>query len=798
MNNQLAPGQPGIPARWTSSAKSGVGTATSGQSRLWFTISHGIVNEVYYPRIDQANTRDLGFLVADGAGFFSEEKRDTTNEITLLDHGVPGYRLINTCKTGRYRILKTIVSDPIQDALLQQVKFEPLQGELTDYGLYGLLSPHLNNGGNTNTAWAGDHKGVPMLFAQRDGTVLALACSSPFKNMSVGYVGASDGWQDISQHKKMTWFYDSAPDGNVALTGEIDLAATEGSFLIALAFGRTAAEAGHRARAALLQDIEQLVHDYVQGWRDFQSHCIELERPSEIELNLYRISTSVLKTHEAKRFPGGMIASLSIPWGEAKGDDDMGGYHLVWPRDLVESAGGLLAAGDVEDARRTLVYLMSTQDPDGHWPQNMWLDGSPYWQGIQMDETAFPILLADAMCRLNALDDLDPWPMVRRAASFLVSNGPVTGQDRWEEDGGYSPFTLAVEIAGLLAAADFAQDAGEPDIARYCRETADTWNDHIERWTYVTGTELAKKEGVEGYYVRIAPTEVADAASPVDGFVPIKNRPPDQSSAPLSHIVSPDALALVRFGLRAADDPRIVNTVKVIDALLKTETKTGPIWHRYNEDGYGEHEDGSPFDGTGIGRGWPLLAGERAHYELACGDKHQARRLLKVMAAQTSPGGFLPEQVWDADDIPDRELFNGKPSGSAMPLVWAHAEYIKLLRSLHDGQVFDMPPQPVARYQKQKIESPYAIWRFNQKMHDIVAGKTLRIELLAPAVVRWSIDGWETAHDMTTSDTHLGVYLADLPTDKMAPGTEIVFTFQWEQNRTWQGENFVVTVNNPS
>jgi glucoamylase len=798
MSPTTAPGQPGIPPRWTSSAKSGVGTAASGQSRVWFTLSHGIVDEVYYPRIDQANTRDLGFLVTDRSDFFSEEKRQTTNKITSLKPGVPGYRLVNTCMQGRYRITKTIITDPVRDVLLQQVQFEPLQGTLKDYALYVLLAPHIDNAGNGNNGQVDQYKGIPMLFASREDTTLALACSTPFSGMSCGYVGYSDGWQDINAHERMTWFYDQAPGGNIALTGEIDLAACDGKFILALAFGRNAAEAGQHARAALLQDFDHVLQLYGREWQQFQKRCIDYRNSDKAQRKLYRVSTAVLRTHQAKQFGGGMIASLSIPWGTAKSDDDLGGYHLVWPRDLVESAGGLLAAGDVEGARQTLVYLMCTQDGDGHWPQNMWLDGTPYWTGIQMDETTFPILLADSLRRLGALDGLNPWPMIRCAASFLVRNGPVTGQDRWEEDGGYSPFTLAVEIAGLLAAADFADEAGEKDVATYLRQTADAWNDNVERWTYVTDTDLAHQVGVEGYYVRIAPQEVSDAASPVNGFVPIKNRPPGQSSAPLIQIVSPDALALVRFGLRAADDPRIENTVRAIDTLLKTQTATGPVWHRYNQDGYGEHEDGSAFDGTGVGRGWPLLAAERAHYELAKGNKAEAEHLLEVIAAQTSPGGLIPEQVWDAEDMPDKELFNGHPSGSAMPLVWAHAEYIKLVRSLHDGQVFDLPPQPKQRYQVDKVVSPYLTWRFNHKIRDIPAGKLLRIELLAPATVQWTTDNWTTTYDARTSDTTLGMQIADLSTDKLSVGTEVAFTFFWLEDSHWEGTNFAVSVTGPN
>jgi glucoamylase len=299
---------------------------------------------------------------------------------------------------------------------------------------------------------------------------------------------------------------------------------------------------------------------------------------------------------------------------------------------------------------------------------------------------------------------------------------------------------------------------------------------------------------VEGYYVRIAPQEVSDASSPLTGFVNIKNRPPDQSEEPLVHIVSPDALALVRFGLRAATDPRMVNTVRVIDAQLKSETATGPVWHRYNDDGYGEHDDGSPFNGTGIGRGWPLLAGERAHYELAKGNRAEAERLRKVMAAQTSPGGLIPEQVWDAPDIPQYELFNGQPSGSAMPLVWAHAEYVKLVRSLHDGRVFDLPPQPVQRYQVDHTSSPFAIWRFNQKARSVPAGKRLRVEVLAPAIVQWHADNRKTMHKVGTTDTTLGTHVADLPVDDLKPGRAVIFTFFWQTDNHWEGTEFTVQI----
>ena len=384
--------------------------------------------------------------------------------------------------------------------------------------------------------------------------------------------------------------------------------------------------------------------------------------------------------------------------------------------------------------------------------------------------------------------------MVRRAAAFLARNGPVSPQDRWEEEPGYSPFTIATEIAALLVAADLADAASNNPAADYLRETADAWNASIERWLYCSGTELAQQHGVDGYYVRVAVPDRADAASPCHGFVPIKNRPPDQAVGPAALMVSLDALAFVRFGLRAPDDPRIVNTVRVVDATLKVDTPRGPVWHRYQGDGYGEHPDGGPFDGTGVGRGWPLLTGERAHYELAAGRRDTAKELAHAMEALAGESGLLPEQVWDSADIPDRGLFIGHASGSAMPLVWAHAEYVKLCRSLQDGEIFDRPPQTVQRYLVEKATSRHITWRFNNKVRAMPAGRTLRVETLAPAVVHWSVDGWHTVHDTYTSDTTLGVHVADLQMLCLRIGDRVDFTLYWPKAERWEGTDFVVCV----
>jgi len=794
---RYAPGWPGIPPRWTSSAKSGVGTALNQHSKVWFTLSHGILNEVYFPRVDQACTRDMGFIVTNGRDFFSEEKRHCTFENRPFEPGVPVYELTNTCNSGRYRIHKEVLTDPYRNVVLQRVRFEPLQGELADFHLYALLSPHLANFGYGNTGWMGDYKGVPMFFAEHDGVSLALTSSVPWKKTSVGFVGASDGWQDLSEHFEMQWEYPRAENGNIAFTGEIDLAASSGEFVLALGFGAIWSEAGQQARSTLSEDYQEVRRHYVAQWQKWQTTLLPLDEPQRPQ-DLYRASVAVLRTHESKDFLGGIIASLSIPWGFNKGDEDLGGYHLVWPRDLVETAGALLAAGAPTDAVRVLRYLEATQEADGNWAQNMWLDGRPYWSGIQMDETAFPILLLDLLRREapEILGNLQRWwPMVRKAVTFILRNGPVTQQDRWEEDGGYSPFTLSAEISALLAAADIAELTGHRDAIQTLLDAADAWNDNIERWVYATGGDLAQQLGVDGYYVRITPPDTDCSASPTQGFVPIKNRPPGENLRPAFHVVSPDSLALVRFGLRAPDDPRILNTIKAIDALLRAQLPQGPCWYRYNGDGYGEHVDGSAYDGTGVGRPWPLLAGERAHYALAAGKRAEAEALLRVM--EQSPAGkgrLLPEQIWDGSDIPPLELFRGKPTGSACPLVWAHSEYIKLRRSLRDGNIFDQPPQTVKRYLIEKPTRQIFGWKFNNKCRTVPRYKTLRIVLLVPAVVHWSIDGWKSFQDTKTRDTGLGIHVLDLPTATLPVGGQAVFTFFWPNENRWEGTDYSVTV----
>ena len=638
-----APGWPGIPARWTSSAKDGVGAALSEGSRVWFTISHGIVNEIYYPRVDQACVRDLGLIVTDGDAFFAEVKRDCDTVVERIEDGVPAFRLTSTHRGGRFRLINQVIADPRSDSIVLHVRLET--SSKTGLRVFSLLAPHLVNGGAHNNGQLSEYKGHGILCAVGDGTHLAMLGSLPFLASSVGFVGVSDGWQQLNHHRRLTDQYDAATDGNVALSAELAMGA-DGASVLTVGFGRTSAEAAYHALTSSLSPFETLLNDYSAGWRAWQSGLRTMERRAHGQ-NMYRVSANILRAHETSTFPGAVIASLSIPWGFSKGDDDMGGYHLVWPRDLCEIAGGMLACGAHSEVRRILRYLRATQEEDGSWGQNYWLDGAPYWSGVQLDECAFPMLLLDMARREGAvgLPRLQQfWPMVKRAAGFVLRTGPRTKQDRWEENAGYTPFTLAVAIAALLAAAEIAEACDVEALPALLRDTADAWNEQIEDWIYVEDTPLAREAGVPGYYIRIAPESRATECPDVHGLIQVRNHEAGSGSIVADRLISTDAIALVRFGLRAPDDPRVLSTIAVIDRLLKVELPQGPGWRRYNLDGYGGKADGRPFDGVGIGRAWPLLAGERAHYALAAGKRKEAEALLATIEAQTSPGGLIPSR----------------------------------------------------------------------------------------------------------------------------------------------------------
>ncbi len=389
-----------------------------------------------------------------------------------------------------------------------------------------------------------------------------------------------------------------------------------------------------------------------------------------------------LRAHEDKTYRGANIASLTVPWGEAVNADEagVGGYHLVWARDLYQVATAQLAAGDVRAANRSLDYLFEVQQhEDGSFPQNTLLDGTPYFGSLQLDEVALPIVLARQLRRF----DSDTWDHVRRAADFLVARGPSTPQERWEEEGGYSPSTIAAEIAGLVAAADLA---GRQD-ARAARAlylaTADEWRRRVKGWTVTTNGPL----GDGRYFVRID-----DNGNPDDGHpLEINN---GGGTYDERAVVDAGFLELVRLGVLPADDPDVTGSLPEVDATISKRTPAGVLYYRYNHDGYGEKDDGSPYDGTGVGRLWPLLTGERGEYALAAG--RPARSHLETIAATENAGYMIPEQVWDEADAPGSRL--GEGTGSATPLAWSMAQFVRLAVSIDAGRPVEQPRVVARRY----------------------------------------------------------------------------------------------------
>jgi glucoamylase len=461
---------------------------------------------------------------------------------------------------------------------------------------------------------------------------------------------------------------------------------------------------------------------------------------------------------------------------------------------MVNCASGMLAAGDHLTPLRALIYLAVSQQEDGGFAQNFWVNGEPFWQGIQLDEVAFPIMLAWRLKRENALQDFDPHPMVLRAAGYLVRHGPVTQQERWEEVGGYSPSTLASNIAALIGAAVFARDRGDEATATFLEEYADFLESHVEAWTVTTDGTLVP--GVKRHYIRILPESVDNPhpdEDPNSSVIVIANRPPGyQRVFPAREVVDAGFLEVVRYGIRKPDDPVIVDSLRVVDAVLKVDTPFGPCWRRYNNDGYGQREDGGPFTSLGQGRAWPLLTGERGHYELAAG--HDVKPFIRAMEGFGAATGLLPEQVWDEPDRPQIYMYLGRPTGSAMPLMWAHAEYVKLLRSVSDGKVFDLIPEVADRYLgKRQGHRFFEIWKPNWQVSRVKKDAMLRIQAPAPFRLRWSGDEWQSAKDSPSSPTTLGIEFVDIPIlrTQVAP---VRFTFFWTTGNRWEGRDYAVTV----
>ena len=798
-------GAPGTEPRWTSSLKDAVCTAYAGSSRIWFTCSHGILNEIYHPTIDRAQVRDMEFLVTDGNTFAHEEKRDLVTTFEYIHQETLGVRYVNRDPEGRYSLTKEIICDPHHAVVLQRVRLEAIPDLLPQLKVYAMLAPHLDGGGAGNSARAVDFAGHKALLAWRNEWSLVMGASSGFASVGCGFVGASDGWRDLMDNFKMDWEFGSATGGNIAVLGEIDLQRimnadpkgenTHVDFTVAIGIGEGHHTAAQQTVSALITPFEDSRKRFIEQWE-------RAANPEWLAVHasdggkLMRASHNVLLAHEDKTFSGAFVASASIPWGQAHGDDDMGGYHLVWTRDMVQTATALLACGRTETARRALVYLACTQQPDGGFAQNFWVDGTPYWRGKQLDEVAFPLILAWRLWKAEGLGELDIFPFVERAAACLVQQAPITPQERWEEIAGYSPSTLAAVITGLICAAEMMRAHESRELATFLEEFADWIEGHLEDWT-VTSSGVLHPE-VKRHYMRIGPPVCDEANLHEDcgsNIIRVANRPPGtRYEFEAREIIDAGFLELVRYGVRRADDPLMVDSLKVVDAVIKRDLPQGPGWLRYNWDGYGDRPDGGAFKGWGQGRVWPLLTGERAHFELAAG--RDIAPLIATYESFASSGQMVPEQVWDETDRPEHGHFMGRPAGSAMPLVWAHAEYLKLLRSALDGKVFDRVDSVYERYSvpegRKRVRHDLEIHTSQRPIQTLDAGKTLRILDSEDFEVVWTDNGWQTTQ--ATACRALGCAGSSADIEPTAGSSEVQWTAHYPQRGAWLGSNVTVKI----
>jgi len=809
MNNQLlyrwldqqgeAFGGPGSEPRWTSSVKDAVCTSYAASSRIWFTCSHGILNEVYHPTIDRAQVRDMEFLVTDGETFVHEEKRDLKSTFEYIHDEALGVRYVNRDPEGRYTLTKEIICDPHHSVVLNHVRIEGDAGLLPRLKVYALLAPHLDGGGAGNSARAVDIAGHKAIIAWKNEYSLAMGANCGFSRVSCGFVGQSDGWRDLMDNFHMDWEFGSATNGNIAVMGEVDLCGVgpDGAleFLVAFGIGEGHHTAAQKTMGSLAVPFAENRERFIKQWQR-AANPVFLAAKACDGGKLMGTSHNVLLAHEDKTFSGAFVASASIPWGQAKSDSDLGGYHLVWTRDMVQTATALLACGRAETARRALVYLACTQQPDGGFAQNFWIDGTPYWRGLQLDEVAFPLILAWRLWKANALGELQIFPFVERAVGFLVRHAPITNQERWEENSGYSPSTLAAVIGGLICAAEISRAHDSVELAVFLEEFADWIEGHLEDWT-VTNNGVLHPD-VKRHYMRVRPPESGEAYACEEcgkETIHLNNRPPGtRTEFEAREIIDAGFLELVRYGIRRADDPLMAESLKVVDLVLKRGLPQGPGWLRYNWDGYGDRPDGGPFEGWGQGRVWPLLTGERAHYELAAGK--DITELIRTYERFATCGQMMPEQVWDEPGIPGTSLQLGQPGGSAVPLVWAHAEYLKLLRSAVDGKVFDRIDPVYSRYSepegRKHRRTDLEIYSFKRPVQHIGAGKTLRILDEKHFDLHWTADNWKTTQILMSRSLGSSGHAADITAGP--EGSKLEWTLRWPEQDHWLGYNVEVQV----
>ncbi|WP_395658476.1 glycoside hydrolase family 15 protein [Nocardioides sp.] len=684
-SGEVAPGPRGARSTWTEADKDGFGTARTRASNVWFTLQQGRVSEVFYPDLSTPSVRSLELAVT-GDDFADRSSTDMRTRVQRPDDRSLRYTQVSEDEDGRYRVVEHVVTDPRHDTLVVRARLVPLDGG--HYRLWALYDPALTNHGMDDRATSRPHA-----LVSTDRTVSSALVARPaLRSTTSGLVGTpTDPWPDLGHRHR------HAGPGNV-----VQAARLADDTTLALGFGGSVGRAVQQARGSLGRGFAATSSAYDRGWHGYVDSLKDVPASAASVQPEYLASALVLAAAEDKQHPGAFVASPSAPWvwGDEVKDlsSPSGAYHLVWSRDAYQFGTALWAMGDRAAARRIVRWLFGTQQlADGSFPQNSDVSGTPVWGSLQLDEVAFPIVLAHLVGKRDAAT----WHGVRKAARFLVSfrdeetgrRSPYSPQERWENQSGYSPATIAAEVAGLVCAADLAKHHGRPALARHWLRVADRWQRHVEDWTVTTNGPLDDAP----YFLRLTKNGRPDTASPYemgDGGP----RSIDQRK-----VVDPSFLDLVRLGLLPADDPAVVNTLDVVDRRLRVDTPNGPSWHRFSHDGYGETADGGewtitdPGTHTTFGRGWPILTGERGEYAVTAGA--DAASYLATMAAATGEAGMLAEQVWDGrPPTGDACCPAGEGTRSATPLVWSHAQLVRLAWTIQRGRPVDQQPVVADRY----------------------------------------------------------------------------------------------------
>jgi glucoamylase len=729
-----APGGPGALSHFDLARKDCLGTARNRTSKVWYTVAGGVLSDVYYPTVDNTNVETLQYIVTDGSTFTDLQTRDMTYTVRALDPGGMACQVTATARSGRYRIVTDYLTDPDRATVLLHTRFQPLVGGLGDYRLYVRLDATVNGNGGGGTDNAGADTGtvdtstghpVPVAIDTNTATIAAnrdyatpvfaaLRPSIPFTQVSSGFAGTdSDGLVQLDRDRALGATFTDAVSGNLVQTANVDL--DRGSDLtLALGFGATQAAAVGTAGASLGRPLDSVLARYVAGWRAYDAGLRSPGRafrglPASRQAALtgsYHLSANVLKASEDKTFPGAVVASLASPWGQAvaAGNSTLtyfGSYREVFARDLYETFTGLLLDGDVSTARDTVRFLFERQQlPDGSMPRNSLVNGkaAPDTFGTQLDEVTYPILMA---LQAGITDKAFYQAHIKRAADFAISHGPSFGAERWEEQSGFSPSTIAAEVAGLIAAARIADLAGDQASARVFRGVADDFQRSVKGWTITTNGPRSSQP----YFIRLSKTGDPNAAITYN----VGNGGPTLDQR---EVIDAGFLELTRLGLFRADDPDVARSLQVVDATIRSQTASGPGWHRYNGDGYGDgNADGHPWAPSNQGNGhlWPVLDGERAEHHIAVGDQATAVGLVETMSRFAGGVGLIPEQDWENPDLAPSPFgtppevasigfLNGQPAGSAAPLTWSAAQFVRLVRDLDARRLLELPADTVARY----------------------------------------------------------------------------------------------------